>query len=212
MRLLSTSPNSVIDHTGIRPALSHSILLLYPTSSCALEASIYLSVCLPWSSESPVQFFCVVTRQREPSTTPSSTYITGTLSILIIPSPSCHFTAFSRRPFYTAPVMSTTELESFWASRTATNPIHGDNDDAVDESAEADGDFVKLQKNLNQKKRAGQGSTDSRIQKVFPFPFLPNIRPLTVSDLESAVALESAAFHSPEFRATPEKVRLVPCS
>lgn len=97
-------------------------------------------------------------------------------------------------------------LESFWASEAADDSVP-DNDDAVDESGEADGDFVMLQKNLSQKKRAAKGCSDSRIQKVLPFPFLPNIRPLTASDLDSVVALENAAFHNPEFRASKEKVQ-----
>jgi len=105
--------------------------------------------------------------------------------------------------------MPTDKLESLLASETANDCGPGD-DDAVDESGEADGDFVMLQKNLSQKKRAAQGCSDSRIHKILPFPFLPNIRPLTPSDLESVVALENAAFHNPEFRASPEKVPLAP--
>lgn len=79
-------------------------------------------------------------------------------------------------------------------------------DSAVDDSDEADGDYVMLQKSLSQKKRAAKEG-DSRLQKVLPFQFLPNIRPLTISDLDSCIALENAAFPDPEHRATPEKVR-----
>jgi len=78
-------------------------------------------------------------------------------------------------------------------------------DQAVDESSDADGDFVMLQKTISQKKRAPE-SPESRLQKAFPFPFCPNVRPLTVSDLASVVALENAAFSHPEHRASPEKV------
>ncbi len=81
-------------------------------------------------------------------------------------------------------------------------------DNAVDDSDEADGDYVMLQKSLSQKKRAAKEG-DSRLQKVLPFQFLPNIRPLTISDLESCIALENAAFPEPKHRATPEKVRAV---
>lgn len=79
------------------------------------------------------------------------------------------------------------------------------NDNAVDDTDEADGEFVMLQKTLSQKKRAAKDS-ESRIHKVLPFAFSPNIRPLSVSDLESVVALENAAFHDPAHRASPEKV------
>jgi ribosomal protein S18 acetylase RimI-like enzyme len=77
-------------------------------------------------------------------------------------------------------------------------------DNAVDDGDEADGDFVLLQKTLSLKRRATKG--ESRIQKVLPFPFLPNIRPLTISDYQSCLALENAAFPVPEHRASPEKV------
>lgn len=63
-----------------------------------------------------------------------------------------------------------------------------------------------LQKTLSQKKRAAKDS-ESRIHKVLPFAFSPNIRPLSVSDLDSVVALENAAFHDPAHRASPEKFR-----
>lgn len=91
----------------------------------------------------------------------------------------------------------------------AAGPAPG-HDNAVDEDGEADGDFVALQKSLSHKKRAAKGCSDARIHKAMPFPFLPNIRPLTVSDLDSVVALENAAFTNPEFRASPEKVPAVP--
>ncbi|KAI1205686.1 acyl-CoA N-acyltransferase [Annulohypoxylon truncatum] len=44
-----------------------------------------------------------------------------------------------------------------------------------------------------------------RIKEKFPLPFHPNIRPLTVSDLESCVALEDAAFENPAHRCSREK-------
>ncbi|KAI1457578.1 acyl-CoA N-acyltransferase [Annulohypoxylon moriforme] len=44
-----------------------------------------------------------------------------------------------------------------------------------------------------------------RIKEIMPLPFHPNVRPLTVSDLESCVALENAAFEDPEHRCTREK-------
>ncbi|KAK3940625.1 polyamine acetyltransferase [Diplogelasinospora grovesii] len=76
---------------------------------------------------------------------------------------------------------------------------------AVDESDDVDSDFVTLQKTLSKKRRAAKDSPESRRQKAFPFPFAPNTRPLTISDCNSCVALETAAFPHPEHRASPEK-------
>lgn len=88
----------------------------------------------------------------------------------------------------------------------ATNPTRDYNEDAVDEEDDADGEFVMLQKTLSQKKRAAKDFSEDRLSKVLPFPFSPNVRPLSVSDLDSVVALENAAFRDPAHRATPEKV------
>lgn len=81
-------------------------------------------------------------------------------------------------------------------------------DQAVDESSDVDGDFAALQKMLSQKRRAAKDSPESRLQKALPFvtTFSPNIRPLTISDLDACIALENAAFPNPEHRASPEKV------
>lgn len=78
---------------------------------------------------------------------------------------------------------------------------------AVDESSDADGDFAALQKMLSQKRRAAKDSPESHLYKALPFltTFSPNIRPLTVSDLESCITLENTAFPNPEHRASPEK-------
>jgi hypothetical protein len=80
-------------------------------------------------------------------------------------------------------------------------------DQAVDESSDVDGDFASTQKMLSQKRRAAKDSPEVRLQKALPFigTFSPNIRPLTISDLESCIALENAAFPNPEHRASPEK-------
>ena len=78
---------------------------------------------------------------------------------------------------------------------------------AVDESSDVDGDFAMLQKMLSQKRRAAKDSPESRLERALPHitTFSPNIRPLTISDLESCVTLENLAFPNPEHRATPEK-------
>lgn len=79
------------------------------------------------------------------------------------------------------------------------------NDQAVDESDDADGEFVTLQKTISQKRRAAKESPESRLHRAFPFPYSPNIRPLTISDYKSCVELEKAAFPNPDHRASPEK-------
>ncbi len=78
---------------------------------------------------------------------------------------------------------------------------------AVDESSDVDGDFATLQKMLSQKRRAAKDSPGSRLAKALPLiaTFSPNIRPLTISDLESCITLENLAFPNPDHRATPEK-------
>lgn len=80
------------------------------------------------------------------------------------------------------------------------------NEEAIDDGEELDGDYVSLQKTKCQKRRADKDISETRINKVLPFAFSPNIRPLCVSDIESVVALENAAFHDARHRATREKV------
>ncbi|EGS21123.1 arylalkylamine N-acetyltransferase-like protein [Thermochaetoides thermophila DSM 1495] len=87
--------------------------------------------------------------------------------------------------------------------------------DAVDETSDVDGDFATLQKMLSQKRRAAKDSPEARLQKALPFvpTFAPNIRPLTIADVDACVALENAAFPNPEHRATRDKFeyRLTVC-
>jgi hypothetical protein len=87
--------------------------------------------------------------------------------------------------------------------------LKDETDQAVDESSDVDGDFASLQKLMSQKRRAAKDSPENRLHKALPFltTFSPNIRPLTISDLESAIALENAAFPNPDHRASPEKAR-----
>ncbi|KAK3390490.1 hypothetical protein B0H63DRAFT_116965 [Podospora didyma] len=99
------------------------------------------------------------------------------------------------------------------SAATSKTAQEDDIDLAVDETDDVDSDFVSLQKTLSQKRRAAKESPESRLQMAFPFPFAPNIRPLTVSDCESCVALENAAFPNPDHRASGEKFeyRLTTC-
>jgi hypothetical protein len=49
---------------------------------------------------------------------------------------------------------------------------------------------------------------DQQVQSGAPTNLHPYTRPLTISDLESCVALENAAFSDPNERASREKVRV----
>lgn len=91
------------------------------------------------------------------------------------------------------------------------NPLkRPENDDAdegaIDDSEDLDDDMVQLQQIKSETRRRQSKAGESRIQQLLPVPFLPNIRPLTISDLESCVALENASFSHPEHRCTREKV------
>lgn len=80
--------------------------------------------------------------------------------------------------------------------------------DDVDDDDLDDG-LVALQRSISNKRREG-ASNASPIQKVLPFPFAPNVRPLTISDVDSCVSLENAAFSNKQHRASRDKVgRLV---
>lgn len=81
-------------------------------------------------------------------------------------------------------------------------------DDAIaDDDEDVDDQFAELQRTMSAKRRDDkEKGRENRIQEILPFPFAPNIRPLSISDLRSTVALENAAFTDPQHRASPEKV------
>lgn len=83
-----------------------------------------------------------------------------------------------------------------------------DDGTAVDEDDDdLDDDLAELQRIQSAKRREGKDkNSKNRIQEILPFPFAPNTRPLGISDLQSVVALENAAFSDPQHRATQEKV------
>ncbi|KAK7956816.1 uncharacterized protein PG986_006038 [Apiospora aurea] len=83
--------------------------------------------------------------------------------------------------------------------------IDVDDEGAIDDSEDLDDDMVQLQQIKSEARRRQSKPGESRIQQLLPVPFLPNIRPLTISDLESCVALENASFSNPEHRCTREK-------
>ncbi|KAJ4414627.1 hypothetical protein N0V82_007810 [Gnomoniopsis sp. IMI 355080] len=87
------------------------------------------------------------------------------------------------------------------------------NEQAIDEDSDVDDDFAQLQR-VQSKKRREDKQQKPRIQELLdPHPFAPNIRPLGISDLQSAIALENAAFTDPQHRASAEKIeyRLTTC-
>ncbi|KAJ8131573.1 hypothetical protein O1611_g2054 [Lasiodiplodia mahajangana] len=103
----------------------------------------------------------------------------------------------------------------------ANNTKHNDDDDededededAVDDTEDLPDAFVRIQKTLSCERRRRQSRLTHGIQDLLPFAFSPLIRPLTISDLESCVALENAAFSNPEHRCSREKFiyRLTEC-
>ncbi|KAI1160141.1 acyl-CoA N-acyltransferase [Nemania serpens] len=86
-------------------------------------------------------------------------------------------------------------------------------DDAIDDTEDLADDVANVRKTLSCERRRRQSRQTHGIQDLFPFPFSPLIRPLTISDLESCVALENAAFANPAHRSTREKFiyRLTEC-
>lgn len=83
-------------------------------------------------------------------------------------------------------------------------PDSSDDEGAVDMDEDVDEGFAALQRSLSHKRREEESNT-SPIQKILPFTFAPNIGPLGISDLDSCVALENAAFPA-HHRATRDKV------
>lgn len=83
-------------------------------------------------------------------------------------------------------------------------------ENAVDDSEDLpDDDFIEATQTKNYTQRHHHNRPPGRlgrVQELVPFPFLPNVRPLAISDLDSCVALEDAAFADPAHRATREKV------
>lgn len=86
--------------------------------------------------------------------------------------------------------------------------IDGRHEDAFDdEDDDLDDEFAELQRIQSAKRREAKDKAYlNRIQEILPFAFAPNIRPLGISDLQSAIVLENAAFSDPRHRASPEKV------
>ncbi|KAI0909313.1 hypothetical protein F4823DRAFT_595055 [Ustulina deusta] len=94
------------------------------------------------------------------------------------------------------------------------SPSLSPSDDAIDDTEDLPDDFVNAQKSISCERRHRQSGRTQGIQALLPFPFSPLIRPLTISDLESCVALENAAFAKPAFRCSRDKFvyRLTTCA
>ncbi|KAI0542975.1 hypothetical protein GGR58DRAFT_3946 [Xylaria digitata] len=106
------------------------------------------------------------------------------------------------------------EVPSSSSPSSSAEEEEDEDDDAVDDTEDLPDDFVHIQKNINCERRRRQSSRQIHgIQDLLPFPFSPLIRPLTISDLESCVALEGAAFANPAHRCTRDKFiyRLTVC-
>lgn len=88
-------------------------------------------------------------------------------------------------------------------------------DSAIDDSAEEDIAYAEHQRNVGfQRRRLSKESViESQVQSRLPFHYCPMVRPLSISDIDSCIALEHAAFENEEHRASPEKLkyRLTAC-
>ncbi|TGJ79099.1 hypothetical protein E0Z10_g9662 [Xylaria hypoxylon] len=95
----------------------------------------------------------------------------------------------------------------------SSSSAEDDDDDAVDDTEDLPDEFVHIQKNISSERRRRQSKQTHGIQVLLPFPFSPLIRPLTISDLESCIALEGAAFANPAHRCSRDKFiyRLTAC-
>ncbi|KAI0387503.1 acyl-CoA N-acyltransferase [Hypomontagnella monticulosa] len=90
---------------------------------------------------------------------------------------------------------------------TADGASSSNSESAVDDSEDLpDRDFAKARKVQKKRdERLEARAKFSKVQRLLPFQFCPNVRPLTISDLESCVALEDAAFANPAQRCTRDK-------
>lgn len=80
------------------------------------------------------------------------------------------------------------------------------NENAIDDTVDLNNEETQHHQIVSEGRRRQSRPDYSRIQQLLPVPFLPNFRPLTISDLESCVALENASFSNPGHRCTREKV------
>lgn len=80
-------------------------------------------------------------------------------------------------------------------------------ENAVDDTEDLpDDDTVEVKKTNSYGRRRHSNHKYHKIHEKLDSSFHPNIRPLTISDLESCVVLENAAFTDPSHRCSREKV------
>ncbi|KAI1775250.1 acyl-CoA N-acyltransferase [Hypoxylon cercidicola] len=95
------------------------------------------------------------------------------------------------------------------AAETAVDDTEDLFDDDVVEEKRKTGGYTRRRQSNHRSGRNGAAASRkfAKVEAVLPFSFHPNIQPLTISDLDSCVALEEAAFADPAHRCTREKVR-----
>ncbi|KAI5463314.1 hypothetical protein BGZ63DRAFT_353268 [Mariannaea sp. PMI_226] len=77
---------------------------------------------------------------------------------------------------------------------------------AIDDSCDADEEMVTSQRNIAQLRIQKRTSEAGLLKKVIPFHWAPMLSPLTENDINSCMALETAALSDPTHRATREKI------
>lgn len=79
---------------------------------------------------------------------------------------------------------------------------------AIDDSADEDEEVVELMRIKSADHHKGKQSKKKglRVQEILPFHFSPIFLPLTEYHINSALALENAAFTNPAHRCSPDKV------
>ncbi|KAI0828085.1 acyl-CoA N-acyltransferase [Hypoxylon sp. FL0890] len=108
--------------------------------------------------------------------------------------------SFSRRNLF-EPNPREVAREAAAAASAAGGSAVDDSEDLPDD----DVDEAKETSSYGARRGSNGDGKFSRIREILPFAFHPNVRPLSISDLESCVALENAAFENPEHRCTREK-------
>lgn len=84
---------------------------------------------------------------------------------------------------------------------------HQNNEEAVDdEDSDMDDESASLQRIMSSERRAKRMQKSPAQMMLDPFRFAPLIRPMGISDLPAAVALENAAFNNSQHRASADKV------
>ncbi|KAI1496550.1 hypothetical protein F5X99DRAFT_422003 [Biscogniauxia marginata] len=86
-------------------------------------------------------------------------------------------------------------------------------ENAIDDTEYLSDDLANANQIISNDRRRRQSQLHAGIQGVLPFPWSPLLRPMTISDIESCIALENAAFPNPAHRCSRDKFeyRLTVC-